>query len=168
MNPLVYFWLFLKATLFSSGGMGNLPSLHADLMARGWASETMFVEALAVGQTAPGPTGLWVVSLGYLTNGLVGAILALFAVTIPPLLVLIIARMYRRVQHHLAVEGFVRGLSLAVVGVFVVVLSGFLARAGWDRRSLAIAIISLALGATRRVPLPLIFALAAIAGAVLF
>ena len=168
MNPLLYFWLFLKASLFSTGGMGNLPSLHADLLARGWAGERQFVEALAIGQISPGPNGLWVVCLGYLTNGLPGALLALLALCLPPLLVLLIERLYRRIQHHPAVEGFMRGLMLAVVGIFAVVLAGFLRSNGLDIRSLLIAGIAACLAATKRVSIVVILALAAAAGILLY
>ena len=33
INPFIYFLLFLKASLFSTGGFSNLPSLHQDLIA---------------------------------------------------------------------------------------------------------------------------------------
>jgi chromate transporter len=168
VNPLLYFWLFLKASLFSTGGMGSLPSLHADLLARRWATERHFVEALAIGQVSPGPNGLWVISLGYLTNGLTGALLALVALCLPPLLVLAIERAYRRVQHHPGVEGFVRGLMLAVVGIFAVVLMGFLRSGGTDIRSIGIALGGAALALTKRVPIVVILAGAAIAGMVLY
>lgn len=168
MNPLLYFWLFLKASLFSTGGMGSLPSLHADLLARRWAAERHFVEALAIGQVSPGPNGLWVVSLGYLTNGLMGAALALVALCLPPLLVLVIERAYRRVQHHPGVEGFARGLMLAVVGIFAVVLLGFLRNGGADIRSMSIALVSATLALTKRVPIVMILAGAAIVGMVLY
>ncbi len=95
---LLYFWLFLKASLFSTSGLGSLPSLHADLLARRLASDRQFAEALTIGQLSPGPNGLWVVSLGYLTAGLPGSLLALLALTLPPLLILAIERGYRRVR----------------------------------------------------------------------
>ena len=164
MNLLVFFGLLLKASLFSTGGMGNVPSLHSDLTARGWASERQFGEALAVGQVSPGPNGLWVISLGYLAAGLRGALLALLAIVLPPLLVLATDRLYRRIQHHPAVEGFVRGLGLAVVGIFVVVLLGLLRGVGLDARTLLIAGGSLWLGLTRRVPVAAVLALAALVG----
>ena len=44
------FLLFLKASLFSTGGFSNLPSLHQDLTANGWAKETDFGQSLAIGQ----------------------------------------------------------------------------------------------------------------------
>ena len=164
MSSLLYFWLFLKASLFSTGGMGSLPSLHADLLARQWATERHFVEALAIGQVSPGPNGLWVVCLGYLTNGMTGAMLALLALCLPPMLVLLIERVYRRIQHHPAVEGFVRGLLLAVIGIFAVVLLGFLREGGPDIRSIGIALLSAALLSSKRVPIIAILGMAAAVG----
>ena len=172
MNPLLYFWLFLKASLFSTGGFGNLPSLHHDLLARGWATESQFAESMMVGQISPGPNGLWVISLGYLTDGLRGTLLALLAVSLPPILVLIVERIYRAVEGHPAVEGFMRGLTLAISGIFVVILLNLLHSAGMiapllaraNARPLIIAIAALLLGAAKRVPFPLIIVLGAIAG----
>ena len=161
---LLYLWLFLKASLFSTGGMGNLPSLHADLLSHRWATDHQFAESLTIGQLSPGPNGLWVVSLGYLTGGLPGSLLALLAVTLPPLLILAVERGYRRVQHHPAVEGFVLGLSLAVAGVFAVALSGILYSAGLSLRSGLILLSAIALALTRRIPLFGIIGLAGLAG----
>jgi len=161
---LLFFWLFLKASLFSTGGMGSLPSLHADLLARRWASQRQFAEALTIGQLSPGPNGLWVVSLGYLSGGLPGSLLALFALLLPPLLVLAIERGYRRVQDHPAAEGFVAGLGLAVSGVFAVALAGILRDAGLSLRTETLAAGAIALALTKRVPLFGIVSLAGIAG----
>ncbi|MEO7719225.1 MAG: chromate transporter [Capsulimonas sp.] len=160
MNPILYFWIFLKASLFSTGGSGNLPSIHADLLARGWASDGEFGEALTIGQLSPGPSGLWVISLGYLTDGLRGSLLALLAILLPPMLILGVERLYRRIQHHPAVEGFVRGLGLAVVGVFVVAMFGILQSAGISPRTMTIAAGAVGLALTRRVPVIGIVALA--------
>lgn len=166
MNFLLFFWLFLKASLFSTGGMGSLPSLHADLIARRWATERQFGEALTIGQVSPGPTGLWVISLGYLTGGGRGSLLALLAVLLPPLMILGVERLYRRVQDHPAVEGFVQGLGLAVVGIFVVALHGILQSAGISLRSVLILLAAIGLALTRRVPVVGIVGLAGLAGIV--
>lgn len=161
---LLYFWLFLKASLFSTGGIGNLPSLHADLIARRLATNQQFAEALTIGQLSPGPNGLWVVSLGYLTGGVGGSLLALLALTLPPLLILGVERGYRRVQHHPAAEGFVAGLTLAVAGVFAVALSGILESAGLSFRTLLLMAGAAILALTRRVPLFGIIGLAGVVG----
>ncbi len=167
MNPFALFGYMLKASLLSFSGMGNVPSLHADLLARGWAADRQFVEALAVGQVAPGPTGLWVVSLGYLINGSRGAALALIAIILPPLLVLAVERAYRRLQRLPAVEGFVHGLSLGVVGIFVVVLIQLLHSSGVDFRAVLFAFAGMMLASFRRIPVALIIAAAAAAGLLL-
>src|ERR1700746_2319808 len=121
------FWIMLKAALLSTTGTGNLPIVHQDLLSRGWATDRQFAESLAIGQISPGPTGLWVISLGYLIGGLRGAAVTLIAVALPPLLVLVLGHgLYRRLGHHPATQGFVSGLGLAVVGVFVIVMSGIM------------------------------------------
>ncbi len=168
MNPFVYFWLLLKASLLSTSGLGNLPILYSDLLERGWATERQFAEALAVGQISPGPSGLWVISLGYLTDGLRGALLATLAICIPPLFVLLIDRLHRRVGDHPAVIGFVRGLSLAVIGIFLVVMVGLLRDNGTDLGSISILVGSLIVGLTRRVPVVLLLVLAALVGVLLY
>jgi chromate transporter len=167
INALLYFWVMFKASLLSTGG-GNIPILHQDLLARGWTTERQFAEALAIGQISPGPSGLWVISLGYLLDGLRGALLSLVAIALPPLLVLVVHSFYRRYGDHAATQGFVRGLSLAVAGIFVVVLAGIMNGTGLDSTSLLIALGALALGLTRRVPVIGVMALAALVGIALY
>ena len=167
MNPIVYFLLALKASLFSTGGFGNIPSLHDDLLARGWATERNFSEALAVGQISPGPNGLWIISLGYFVGGVPGAMLSLASIAIPPFLILAVEWLYHRTKHIPAVEGFVRGLGLATVGIFVVVLQRLLHDVGLNGRTLSICAASLAIGLTRLVPVVVALLLAALAGLIL-
>jgi len=168
IDALVFFALMLKAALFSTSGIGNLPIVHQDLLDRGWATDRQFTEALAIGQISPGPSGLWVISLGYLLDGLRGAILVLIAITLPPLLVLLVHGFYRRLGDHPATQGFVRGLSLAVAGIFLVVLAGIMRGAGINITNLLIALGALGLGATRRVPVIVVLGLAALVGIALF
>lgn len=168
IDPLVYFFLFLKASLFSTGGFSNLPSLHQDLISADWATGSDFGEAIAIGQISPGPNGLWTVSLGYITYGVPGAALALVAVTLPPLLVLAIAAAYGRIQHLHWVAGLMRGVSLAVVGILVTVCWTILHAPGVDRVGLLIAVAAFVLAQSRRVPLIAILSLAALAGYVLY
>lgn len=164
MSPWVLLWLFLKGSLLSTGGFGNLPLLHDELLPRRWATELDFAEALTIGQITPGPNGLWVLSLGFMVDGVRGSLLALGAISIPPMLVLLIYRLYERAQEHPAIEGLVRGLSLAVIGVFLVVLCRVLGSVGASPRALLIALMGAALGATRRVPIVVILGMAALIG----
>jgi chromate transporter len=168
MNPLTFFWLFLKASLFSIGGLSNLPFLHTDLISRGWARENDFVTALAVGQVSPGPTGLWGISLGYLTFGWTGALLATIALSLPPLLVLVISAFYNRLETLPLVKDFTRGLGLGVIGLTLTVALGLANSVITDWRGILIAVAALALAVSKRVPIILILVLAALAGYLLY
>ncbi|HLJ57071.1 MAG TPA: chromate transporter [Chthonomonadaceae bacterium] len=167
MNPLQYFLLALKASMLSTGGFGNVPSLHDDLLARNWATERTFSESLAVGQVSPGPNGLWIISLGYFVDGVRGALLSLAAITIPPILILAVDWLYHRTKHLPAVDGFIRGLGLATTGIFFVVLQRLLHDAGLNARTLAICAASCAIGLTRRVPVAAVLLVAAVIGLLL-
>ncbi len=168
IDPLVYFILFLKASLFSSGGFSNLPSLHQDLLARRWATDAQFGQAIAIGQISPGPNGLWVVSLGYFTYGVAGAFMALIAITLPPLLVLVASAQYARVEGQAWVQGAMHGVSLAVIGLLLTVIGTILRQPGVDARGLLIAVAAFGLALTRKVNVPLILALAGVAGYLIY
>ena len=168
INPLIYFLLFLKASLFSTGGFSNLPSLHQDLIANGWATEADFGQSIAIGQISPGPNGLWVISMGYLTYGILGAILALIAITLPALLVLVISAGYSRIEHRASVQGAMYGVSLAVVGLLLTVVWTILRQPGVDWRGLLIAAGAFGLALSRKVNLLLILGLAGLIGYFLY
>jgi chromate transporter len=168
INPIIYFLLFLKASLFSSGGFSNLPSLHQDMIASGWAKEIDFGQSIAIGQISPGPNGLWVISLGYLTYGYAGAGFALIAITLPALLVLLISAGYARIASKAWVQGAMHGVSLAVVGLLVTVVWTILHQPGVDWRGLLIAAGAFGLAFSRKINLLLILALAGIAGYLLY
>lgn len=72
MNVLLYFWIFLKSSLLSFGGLSNLPYLHNDLMALQWAEESDFISAIAVGQLSPRTHRSVVNQFGLSHSGLVG------------------------------------------------------------------------------------------------
>jgi len=168
VNWLLYFWLFLKASLFTTGGLGNLPLLHQDLIGLGWAREADFLTAIAVGQVSPGPNGLWSVSLGYLTYGWAGAALATLALSLPPLLVLLVAGFYARMQGSPRVQDFTRGLSLGVVGLTLPVTLGLALSTVTDWGGAAIAAGALGLALSKRVPVIVILVLAGLAGFLLY
>jgi chromate transporter len=164
MNPLLFFWIFFKASLLSTGGLGNLPFLKEDLLGLGWAQPADFVTAIAVGNLSPGPNGLWSVSLGYLTFGWLGALLALVALSLPPLLTLLVAASYNSIEHHPVVQDFTRGLALGVVGLTLAVALGLASSTITDWGGIFVAVAAFGLAFSKRVPVLVIFFLAAAAG----
>ena len=168
MSPLLYFWLFLKASLLSTGGLGNLPFLNRDMLGLGWAKQSDFVTALAVGNISPGPTGLWTISLGYLTYGWLGSILATVALSLPPLLVLALSAVYNRIETQPQVQNFTRGLLLGVIGLTLAVALGLAKSSISDWYGILVAIAALGLALTKKIPVIIILALAAIFGCLVY
>ncbi len=168
MNALTYFGIFFKASLFSIGGLGNLPFLNDDLIALGWAQPADFVTAIAVGNLSPGPNGLWSVSLGYLTFGWTGAALALLALSMPPLLILVVSTFYNRIEYQPIVQDFTRGLALGVVGLTLAVAVSLASASIADWTGIVIMLAALGLSLSKKVPIILILVLAAVAGGLLY
>ena len=161
MDWPLFAWVVFKSVLFSSGGFGPLPSLHADFLAYGWATEYQFTEALTIGQLSPGPNGLWVLSLCYLVAGIPGALIASFALLVPPLLVLLVYALYARIAHRPGTQGLLDGVVLVIVSFSLLVMTQIFASNGIDIPMLALAAVSAALAWSRKVPTNAILALGA-------
>ena len=117
MDPLALFLVLLKDSALALGGLGSLPLLRQDLVATGIVSDAQLVEALAIGRLSTGPTGLWIVSLGYQIAGPFGALMALLASSLPPLVILPATALARRWLMSVPFAGLVRGASLATAGL---------------------------------------------------
>jgi chromate transporter len=168
INPVLYFLFFLKATLFSTGSFGNMPSLHQDLIGQSWATESEFAQAISIGQLSPGPNGLWVISLGYFTYGEWGAIIALLAITLPSLIVLLLDAGYTYIKDQYWMNAMMRGVSLATVGMLLAIAWSITDQPGVDWRVWLIGAGALALAASRRVHVLVILGLAGMAGYLIY
>jgi chromate transporter len=130
MDPLALFLVFLKDSALSLGGLGSLPLLRQDLVATGIATDAQIVEALAIGRLSTGPNGLWIVSLGFLMAGPLGAAIALMAGVLPPLVILPATAVARRWLLSVPFAGLVRGASLATAGLLAATGVSLIAPAG--------------------------------------
>lgn len=119
MEALPLFLTFLRAAALSVGGLSSLPLLRQDLVAPGVVTERQVIEALALGRLSTGPSGLYVVSLGYFAFGWPGAVIALVAAAIPPLAIVPAAAHIRRQLLSPWAAGLVRGVALSTSGLVV-------------------------------------------------
>jgi chromate transporter len=119
VSELALFFAFLKDSALSLGGLGALPLIRQDLVATGLVSDAQVVQALAIGRLSTGPTGLWIVSLGYFAAGWLGAMLALLACSLPPLVMIPATELSRRFLLTAPFAGLVRGASLATAGLLL-------------------------------------------------
>jgi len=117
VDALALFLVLLKDSALSLGGLGSLPLIRQDLVATGLATDAQLVEALAIGRLSTGPTGLWIVSLGYQIAGVPGAAMALVAASVPPLVILPGTILARRWLLSTGFAGLVRGAALATAGL---------------------------------------------------
>ncbi|MEP6694244.1 MAG: chromate transporter [Chloroflexota bacterium] len=117
MDPLALFLVLLKDSALALGGLGPLPLLRQDLVATGAVTDAQLVEAIAIGRLSTGPSGLWIVSLGYQIAGPLGAVMATIASTIPPLVILPATAVARRWLLSVRFAGLVRGAALATAGL---------------------------------------------------
>jgi chromate transporter len=145
MDALALFVVFLKASALSLGGLSSLPLLRADLVAPGIATDDQVVQAIAIGRLSTGPNGLYIVSLGYLAAGVLGAMMALLAATLPPLIILPITAVARRWLLTTWVAGLVRGVAMATAGLLVATGLGILTSTGtpslWQLALAAIGVV---------------------------
>ncbi|MEN6411248.1 MAG: chromate transporter [Veillonellales bacterium] len=164
MKRLLFFIIIFKAVVLSTGGFGPLPMLHEDFIGQGWATEKNFTEALAIGQIAPGPNGLWVVSLGKFTGGSCGAILAALALIIPPFLVLITRHFYQKWRRYPATNGILAGIVLVVSSFSIIVLGDIFFKSSPDIFLLLVCLLSAILAASRKLSANVILVASSFAG----
>ena len=145
MDGLALFGVFLKASALSLGGLSSLPLLRADLVAPGIATDDQVIKAIAIGRISTGPNGLYIVSLGYLVAGVVGATMALLAASLPPLVIVPITAAARRWLVATPVAGLVRGVALATAGLLAATGIGIVTATGtpslWQLALAAIAVM---------------------------
>jgi len=119
VDALELFLSVLKAATLSVGGLSSLPVLRESLVMPGHVTEAQVIEALAIGRLSTGPSGLYVVSLGYFALGWTGAAVALLAATLPPLSLVVLAAFVRRWLLTPWAAGIVRGVALSTSGLLV-------------------------------------------------
>lgn len=93
MNPLLVYFLLLKASLLSFNGPTTLPVVRHDfVLTHKVLTDRQLNAAVTAGRAAPGPMGMYLVSVGYYVAGIPGAVAGLGAVVTPAFLVIPILR----------------------------------------------------------------------------
>jgi chromate transporter len=116
------FWFFFKTGFLVFGsGLVVVPFLKAYVVDQyHWLSNRAFLDAVAVGIISPGPVVITATFVGYLTHQLSGALAATAGIFAPSLIFVFIGTpILRKLRHNGRVQGFVRGITSAVVGVLV-------------------------------------------------
>ena len=100
MSLLLLYALLLKASVTAFSGMGGLPQIRQDLVVTHHVlSDDDLNRAVLFGRSSPGPTGLYVVSVGYAVRGVPGAIVGWLALASPAFLAIPFLVLLRRWLH---------------------------------------------------------------------
>jgi chromate transporter len=165
------FLFFLKAGAFVFGsGLAIVPFLYGGVVVKfHWLTERQFVDAVAVAMITPGPVVITAAFIGYLVAGVVGAVLAAFAVFAPPYLIILFgAPYYRRFAQNRQVKAFVQGVTAAAVGAIAGAAYILARRSLVDIPTVIIGIVTLTvLMLTKKIPEPITILAAGVAGLVL-
>jgi len=122
-------WFFLKVGLFSFGGAyAVLPYIREGAVATyGWLTDPQMIDALALGETTPGPLISIGIFVGYLAGhargaGLLGAIAATFWLFLPSFVFVLGAATHMPwLTSRPGVKEFLKGVTCGVVGLMFAV-----------------------------------------------
>jgi chromate transporter len=163
---------FAEAGAFVFGsGLAIVPFLYGGVVNdHHWLNERQFIDAVAVAMITPGPVVITVGFIGYLIAGFPGAVVAALATFLPCYLFTVIpAPYFRKHGRRPGIVAFVDGVTAAAIGTIagaVVVLGK---RSVTDLATAAILLITvLVLWKLKKLPEPVIVAVAAITGLVIY
>jgi chromate transporter len=165
------FLYFGQASLVVFGsGLAIIPFLHGGVVQQfQWLTERQFLDAIAVSMITPGPVVITVAFIGYLVAGLAGSLAAALGMFLPTYLAVVLAApYYRRFAENLRVHAFVDGVTAAAIGAIAGAAFVLGKRALVDLPTVVIAVIVFGImRITKKIPDPLLIALAGIAGLLL-
>ena len=120
MNCVVLYFYLVKATLTSFSGLTSLPVVRQDLVeTRHVLTDWQLNAAVAAGRTAPGPNGLYVVSVGYFVDGIPGAFAGYLAMITPAFLILPLLRYVGRRAEQPRVKGAIQAVTIAAAALII-------------------------------------------------
>ena len=170
LTQIALFFAEAGAFVFGSG-LAIVPFLYGGVVNDyRWLNERQFVDAVAVAMITPGPVVITVGFIGYLIAGLPGALVAALATFLPCYLFTIIpAPYFRKHGKKPGIVAFVDGVTAAAIGTItgaVVVLGK---RSITDLPTLLLMLTTIVLlWKVKKLPEPLIVALAAVLGLVIY
>jgi chromate transporter len=140
---LFLFFLKLGSVLFGSGYL-LLAFLRADLVERWhWLTENQLLDAVAVGQFTPGPILTTATFIGFVLNGLPGALVATLGIFLPAfLMVAVIGPLVPRLRQSPIANAFLDGINVASLALMLAVTIQLGAAALTDWLAVVLAVLS--------------------------
>lgn len=163
----LFLFFFKTGALVFGSGLVIVPFLKAYVVDQyHWLGNREFLDAVAVGMISPGPVVITATFVGYRLSGLWGALAATVGIFSPAVLFTLFATpLLLRRRDNPRLQGFIRGVTVTVVGVLVGTTYLVAKTAIGDALTLAIMALTLAsLFLWKKCPEPLFVGLGAIVG----
>jgi len=120
MSLLMLYLLLAKATLTSFSGTTSFPVVRHDFVEHyHQLTDRQLNAAIATGQAAPGPNGLYIVSVGYFVAGVPGGCAGLLAVITPPFLIIPMLQFLGRWTDKPRIQSALRAVTIAAAGLIL-------------------------------------------------
>lgn len=113
---------FLKVGLFSFGGAyAAIPLIRDVVLSYGWMDDEMLSYMIAVSESTPGPIMVNVATyVGTSQGGVLGALVATFAVVLPSfLIILILTAILSKVTKNKYLQAVLKGVKPCVAGIIL-------------------------------------------------
>jgi chromate transporter len=148
---LLLLWIFMKSTCTSFAGLASLPEIRQELVEeRHWLTNEQIDQSIVITRTTPGPVGVWVVSAGYMADGVPGAIAGWIAMSAPSLLVILLVGYFGRRAQHPRVRSMLQCVVLASAALLVLAAIPVGRDALTGPLTIAIAVVALPLLLSKR------------------
>ena len=121
MTSKLFLFFFKTGFLVFGSGLVIVPFLKTYVVDQyHWLSDRTFLDAVAIGMISPGPVVITATFVGYLLGGFSGALAATVGIFSPAVLfTVLLTPLLLRYRRHRRLAGFIRGITVAVVGVLV-------------------------------------------------
>ncbi|MBN9503685.1 MAG: chromate transporter [Armatimonadetes bacterium 55-13] len=145
LAPLFFVFLKVGSVLYGSGYV-LLSYLNTDLVVRlGWLTKAQLLDAVAVGQFTPGPVFTTATFIGFVLGGVPGAVVATLGIFLPSFFfVSLSSRWLEKARKSEAMQGFLKGVNAAALGLMGAVLVKLGQDALRDWFTVSLALVSLA------------------------
>jgi chromate transporter len=164
------FFAYAGSFVFGSG-LAIVPFLYGGVVQEHhWLSDQQFVDAVAVAMITPGPVVITTGFIGYLVAGFWGAVVAALGTFVPCYLFTILpAPYFKKHGKRPGIVAFVDGVTAAAIGAITGAVVVIGQRSISDIATAALALVTVAvLWRFKKLPEPVVVAVAALAGLVLY
>lgn len=120
MNVFLLYLILLKGTVTAFAGLASLPVIQTALVFQHHVlTDQQLIEAVAIARSTPGPTGLYIVSIGYFVAGTPGAIAGWAAMVTPALLIIPLVYFVGRQLENPRIKSILQTVVIASAGLLL-------------------------------------------------